>query len=542
MDCNRARELLERIASAKAYVSIDDSEQDHLHAYNLIDIIPQADYAEIRKTADRYKKCYEHCKDLEEGLEDLKADKQDADKKLSSPLYRVFSVLKNGGTSRIEWLRNYSARLQDEIRQTQKELDQQRAVRDRCQIDAALCESLVPCKGKYCAITTEGMRILRALHEAHTRLSDVTLETFCTERSAVLTEARERLTKRDRIIESLHNEGYRSERHVASAALTLVGSQYEADIAMQRLTTVCESLAENGWQDDQRLRPAAVTACTDGAIGNACDALMRIFRVMADDGHIENYTTMHEAARLLRASGDSAEMRYKRFASLQRELHSRDWEERAKATGHIATALACKEGQPAELADAFRELEKVLIEHAGIDDCPQSGFAALVLLEVSGFNKQRSQRLRTALEKLAEYGWASDRRHYPVAAALAAMPGTVGENVHLLSEVDQMVADVSTFTPSDQARTSVALSLLTGSYQQLANRTDAPGHLQTSNTSANAVHDGIMPAQNLAVWLITFDMIDNGVLDFVDPVGIAGGVGGDGGGVMDVGGMGAGPL
>ena len=233
---------------------------------------------------------------------------------------------------------------------------------------------------------------------------------------------------------------------------------------MKRFLVINNNLYNNGWESYERLPVATVVIRHEGNIEVLWNDLAEAFSMMVNDGHEKGYGSWLEAANIIRLPGRTLRKKYERFEELQKELGKREWEYRSTTTGQIALSLARRDGDPADLAEAFRQMEQAIINE-GYEDCVESGQAAITMFDMMpGSRKERALKFADSLDALGEKGWSKKTHRYPTAAMIATFPGTIGENVSLLHDTCVQL-NGGQLGKDDYYHTDLAIALMEESYK-----------------------------------------------------------------------------
>lgn len=472
----RAHKLLSSIQE-QGIEGMTTAERDLLAGLDLIKAINSTEYRALEQDADRVKdvECYLDSKKTH--LQQDQAIKRILDAKLASLWHRFWSGVTHCGHTELNAEKQECESIARRISMAKANVELLETKRKQLQARVDQYSKFRPCgNDDYCAITDEGVRMHRTLQAALPRLEGIDIEMFVSERDQLWHKIHERLDKINVALKYLKSIGFSNDRRVRRFASSIAAADDSPEEIWQRAKIVNDYLYNKEWQSYNRLQIASTVMRYEGNTEQLRDDLVETFLIMVNDGHSRCYGTWWEAANVMRFPGQTLKDRYSRFEALQQELGKRQWRARSSATGYIAVHLGRQEGTPAELADKFRELEKAIVA-TGRNDCVESGIAAVILLDTPGSDAEKAERFTSAFEAIQQHGWAKRTDRYPVAAVVAAMPGTVEENALLLIETCEFLKNKK-MGDNVYHLTDLALAILGSSYQAITQSHHTPSYIR----------------------------------------------------------------
>jgi Txe/YoeB family toxin of Txe-Axe toxin-antitoxin module len=337
-------------------------------------------------------------------------------------LYKLFRGLFRGSDeierklSHIKAKSEYYTRQVDEIDRMQKNMAQ------HIKID-----------GGYCKVTGKGQKKLKQLSARLPRVQFKSYEEFEKELDEVYNRLKKRYNKFIDMYNYMIENGFERSPRVVQAALSLSTRPESISRIFKRMMYIDEHLYKKGYVDSCRLSTSVELTLQEGDTRELTRDLEKIHKIMLKDGHSDTCDTLLEAANILKIPGKTLKEKYDRFEKMRKAL-TNIWSRRSRITGYLAYNLAKNEGDVEQIAKDFRGLKKKLIE-GGMLDCKASSIAAMLLFNAHGSPSEKAERFNKTFDTMNKYRWERYTSHYPAAAVISLMPGTIEENVQLLDEM-----------------------------------------------------------------------------------------------------------
>ena len=340
--------------------------------------------------------------------------------------------------------------------------------------------------------------ITRLIAARRERLQDVDSLTFIKEYQAF----RKMILKSKSRFISFWNEldkrGFAArDQLVINYGMSLSVQQGEQTKILKRAAYINSKLWNNEWKEYRRLAVVSSASTKPGKIEDVYNSISQIFVEMINQGHKKCYSTWLEAVAIHDIPLKTSKEKISRFEKVRTELAKVGWKKGSSITCFIAAKLAKNINlSTAQLARLHRTVENKIVA-LGRKDCKESGLAALVLL-LNYFESGKTvnidksvQRFNKTFELMSKYKWSKNTEWYLHAAIISLMPGTIEENVQLVSDTINDIAKLKI----DENRTMHALMLVGSAYGELLDEDATPDYISAANFNSELLQQIIQMNQ-----------------------------------------------
>ncbi|MEK6916690.1 MAG: hypothetical protein AABW92_03005 [Nanoarchaeota archaeon] len=425
--------ILTRLGQAKR-INISKKDASFLGKYNLIDVIPQAEYSYMKLKADSLNQLETQGSNLNNRIKEGQIRIDELNQLLGSPWHLNFTRKINLEKERSELQTLIGSMVQNTDAYKRLIID----IEERSHFGEIL-EGYVDSPIGAIRINDKGTRRNKYLNAAGNELNSGSFDNVERKISDLETKVSQRYLNFKGSLAWVENSGtfggYDESEEFALAISLMPFKESELFTKIKIADKYFRLKLDADTSHYESFRIIAQLLNAPGNLSENLNIVNKLYSIAIANEHSDSYETLFEQAICLEINEPTPQKKWERYQAMDFELGKNGWEKGESATCYIAGNLSKKKGDVPSIVNYFKTLNLGIVKK-GFEKGIASGIAALILYDMEGTIEQKSTLFRNAWNTMInEFGWEDNSDNYAACALLCLVPGEIGTKLALVDYV-----------------------------------------------------------------------------------------------------------